>query len=87
MQLLPQKSSVFVLDSNDMTATKAPHFAFDYTPITSGTIDLGILKMEAVCLSETLVSTYTITMCCYPEDHIRQLHRQESFKCHILEPE
>jgi hypothetical protein len=38
------------------------------------------LKMEAVCSSETLVSTYKSTRRYYPEDQHRHLHRSENLK-------
>jgi hypothetical protein len=41
------------------------------------------LKMEAVCSSETLVSTYESTRCCNTEDQHRHRHRRENFQSHI----
>jgi hypothetical protein len=38
------------------------------------------LKIEAICSSETLVSTYKSIWHFYPEDQHRHLHRRESLK-------
>jgi hypothetical protein len=40
------------------------------------------LKIEAVCLSETLASTYKSTRRHSPEDQHRHLHRRENLKSH-----
>jgi hypothetical protein len=41
------------------------------------------LKMQAVCTSETLVSTNTSTRRYNPEDQHRHLHRRENLESHI----
>jgi hypothetical protein len=38
------------------------------------------LKMETVCFSETLISTYTSTRCYYLEDQHRHFHRSKNLK-------
>jgi hypothetical protein len=40
--------------------------------------------MEAVCFSETFVSTYKSTRRYNPEQQHRQLHRREKLKCPYL---
>jgi hypothetical protein len=40
--------------------------------------------MEAVCSSETLVSTYKFTWHYNPKDQNRHLHRRDNLKSHIL---
>jgi hypothetical protein len=42
----------------------------------------SVLKMETVCSSETLVSTYKFIRCYISEDQHRHLHRRRNLRSH-----
>jgi hypothetical protein len=42
----------------------------------------SVLRMEAVCSPEKLVSTYKSTLCYNPEDQHRHLHCRENFRAY-----
>jgi hypothetical protein len=62
--------------------TKEQRFCDDHNSLQY--VDCGLLKMEAICSSETLITTYKLTRRHHPEDHNRHVHRRENLKFQIV---
>jgi hypothetical protein len=62
------------------SSRQVPKFVMNTPPPCLGTF---ALKMEAVCLSETLVPIYETVWSHVPEHLNMDLHHHENLKCHV----